>query len=409
MSKLTGSKKATQFTESVIREMTRLNHLYGGVNLSQGFPDFPAPSAVKDAACAAINADINQYAVTWGAQPLREAVAREFTRRYRLPIVADEQVTVCCGSTEAMMSTMMAIIDPGDEVVIFEPFYENYGPDAILSGATPRYVTLHEPDPSTSLGADPSTSLGADWTFDPDELAAAFNDKTKAIIINTPNNPTGKVFSREELETIAALCRKWDAIAISDEIYEHIIYDGHAHIPIATIEGMADRTVTINGLSKTYSVTGWRVGWTISPPSLTGAIRKVHDFLTVGAPAPLQEAGAVALGMPDDYYVRLAENYRQRRDVLLDILARHHFTVYKPFGAYYIMTDIGVFGFADDVDFARYLVKEIGVAAVPGSSFYKTRGMGKTKLRFCFCKRDETLAEADRRLERLVPADVQIH
>jgi aspartate/methionine/tyrosine aminotransferase len=393
MSKLTGSRKATQFTESVIREMTRLNQLYGGVNLSQGFPDFPAPAEIKAAACAAINADINQYAVTWGAKPLREAIAREFTRRYGLPIVPDEQVTVCCGSTEAMMSTMMAIIDPGDEVVIFEPFYENYGPDAILSGATPRYVTLHEPD----------------WSFDPDELAAAFNNKTKAIIINTPNNPTGKVFSRDELETIAALCRKWDAIAISDEIYEHIIYDGHSHIPIATIEGMADRTITMNGLSKTYSVTGWRVGWTISPPSLTGAIRKVHDFLTVGAPAPLQEAGAVALGLPDDYYGKLAENYRVRRDVLMKTLARHHFTVYKPYGAYYIMTDISAFGFSDDVEFARYLVKDIGVAAVPGSSFYKTPGVGKTKLRFCFCKKDETLAEADQRMERLVPAGVRIH
>jgi len=404
MSKLTGSRKATQFTESVIREMTRLNQLYGGVNLSQGFPDFPAPAEIKDAACAAINADINQYAVTWGAKPLRDAIAREFTRRYGLPVVPDEQVTVCCGSTEAMMSTMMAIIDPGDEVVIFEPFYENYGPDAILSGATPRYVTLHEPDPSA-----PSDSLRASWTFDPDELAAAFNNKTKAIIINTPNNPTGKVFSRDELETIAALCRKWDAIAISDEIYEHIIYDGHTHIPIATIEGMADRTITMNGLSKTYSVTGWRVGWTISPPSLTGAIRKVHDFLTVGAAAPLQEAGAVALALPDDYYRRLAENYRVRRDVLMNALARHHFTVYKPYGAYYIMTDISAFGFNDDVEFARYLVKDIGVAAVPGSSFYKTPGVGKTKLRFCFCKKDETLAEADRRMERLVPAGVRIH
>src|SRR6185369_12591249 len=317
MSKLKGSKKATQFTESVIREMTRLSDAHNAVNLSQGFPDFAAPQAVKDAACAAIQGDVNQYAVTWGARPLREAAAREFTRRYGVEVVADQQVTVCCGSTEAMMATMMAIIDPGDEVVVFEPFYENYGPDAILSGATPRYVTLHEPD----------------WTFDPDELAAAFNDKTKAIIINTPNNPTGKVFTRDELETIAALCRKWDAIAISDEIYEHIIYDGHAHIPIATIEGMADRTVTMNGLSKTYSVPGWRVGWTISPPSLTGAIRKVHDFLTVGAPAPLQEAGAVALGLPDHYYAKLAADYQRRRDVLLEILDRHHFTVYKPFGA----------------------------------------------------------------------------
>jgi aspartate/methionine/tyrosine aminotransferase len=286
---------------------------------------------------------------------------------------------------------MLAIIDPGDEVVIFEPFYENYGPDAILSGATPRYVTLYEPH----------------WSFDPDELAAAFNEKTKAIIINTPNNPTGKVFSRDELETIAALCRKWDVVAISDEIYEHIIYDGHRHIPIATIDGMADRTVTINGLSKTYSVTGWRVGWTISPPSLTGAIRKVHDFLTVGAAAPLQEAGAVALALPDDYYAKLAENYRQRRDVLLEILERHHFTVYKPYGAYYIMTDISVFGFADDVEFARYLVKDVGVAAVPGSSFYKNAAGGRTKLRFCFCKRDETLAEADTRFAKLVAVAVR--
>src|SRR5437660_6231828 len=290
MSKLAGSKKATQFTESVIREMTRLSDMYGGVNLSQGFPHFAAPARIKEAACAAINADVNQYAVTWGARPLRDAVAREFTRRYGLPIVADEQVTVCCGTTEAMMATMMAIIDPGDEVVIFEPFYENYGPDAILSGAAPRYVTLHEPN----------------WTFDPDELAAAFNEKTKAIIINTPNNPTGKVFTRDELETIAALCRKWDAVAISDEIYEHIIYDGQQHIPIATTPGMSERTITITGLRKTYSVTGWRVGWAISPPSLTGAIRKVHDFLTVGAPAPLQEAGAVALALPDSYYTSLA-------------------------------------------------------------------------------------------------------
>jgi aspartate/methionine/tyrosine aminotransferase len=404
MSKLTGSKKATQFTESVIREMTRLNHLYGGVNLSQGFPDFAAPAEIKQAACAAINSDVNQYAVTWGARPLREAVAREFTRRYGVPVVADEQVTVCCGTTEAMMATMMAIVDPGDEVVVFEPFYENYGPDAILSGATPRYVTLHEPDPSAR-----SASLRADWTFDPDELAAAFNDKTKAIIINTPNNPTGKVFTRDELETIAALCRKWDAVAISDEIYEHIIYDGHRHIPIASIEGMADRTVTLNGLSKTFSVTGWRVGWTISPPSLTGAIRKVHDFLTVGAPAPLQEAGAVALAVPESYYTALAEKYRERRDALLDILERHQFTCYKPYGAYYVMTDISVFGFADDVEFARYLVKDVGVAAVPGSSFYKTPGAGKTKLRFCFCKKAETLAEADQRLHKLVPAGVTLH
>ena len=388
MSKLTGSRKATQFTESVIREMTRLNQLHGGVNLSQGFPDFAAPTVVKEAACAAIMADVNQYAVTWGARGLREAVAREFTRRSGVPVVPDEQVTVTCGATEAMMATMMAIIDPGDEVVIFEPFYENYGPDAILSGATPRYVTLREPD----------------WSFDPDELAAVFNARTKAIILNTPNNPTGKVFSREELGAIAELCRKWDVIAISDEIYEHLIFDGAIHIPIASIEGMADRTVTINSLSKTYSVTGWRVGWAISPSSLTGAIRKVHDFLTVGAAAPLQEAGVVALGVADSYYADLAASYQRRRDMLLDILQRHHFTCYAPRGAYYIMTDIAGFGFADDVAFAKYLVTEVGVAAVPGSSFYRNAELGRTKLRFCFCKRDETLAEADRRLAALAPA-----
>jgi len=396
MSKLTGSLKARQFTESVIREMTRLNQLHGGVNLSQGFPDFPAPAVVKDAACAAIQGEVNQYAVTWGARGLREAIAREFTRRYGVPVAADEQVTVCCGATEAMMATMMAIIDPGDEVVIFEPFYENYGPDAILSGATPRYVTLREPQPSGSSGTE--------WTFDPDELAAAFNNRTRAIIINTPNNPTGKVFTRAELEAIGALCRKWDAVAISDEIYEHIIFDGCRHVPIATVEGMAERTVTINSLSKTYSVTGWRVGWAIAPPSLTGAIRKVHDFLTVGAAAPLQAAGVAALGIPESYYAELAAAYRRRRDMLLDILDRRHFTCYKPAGAYYIMTDIGVFGFRDDLEFARYLVKDVGVAAVPGSSFYSHAAAGRTKLRFCFCKQDETLAEADRRLERLVPA-----
>ena len=398
MSKLTGSKKAVQFTESVIREMTRISELYGSVNLSQGFPDFSAPAAVKAAAIRAINDDINQYAVTWGARPLREAVAREFTRRYGVEVVPDEQVTVCCGSTEAMMSSMMALIDPGDEVVVFEPFYENYGPDAILSGATPRYVTLHEP----SLTAGPSTAPEAGWAFDPDELAAAFNARTRAIIINTPNNPTGKVFSRPELETIAALCRRWDVVAISDEIYEHILYDGCRHVPIATIDGMADRTITINGLSKTYSVTGWRVGWTISPRSLTGAIRKVHDFLTVGAPAPLQEAGAVALSLPDQYYLDLAAKYRRLRDRLLDILERHQFTCYKPSGAYYIMTDISGFGFGDDVAFARYLAKDVGVAGVPGSSFYKNAAHGRNKLRFCFCKKEETLVEADRRLQKLV-------
>src|SRR3984893_13433253 len=304
MSKLTGSKKATQFTESVIREMTRLTELHGGVNLSQGFPDFPAPDSVKEAACAAIRADVNQYAVTWGARGLREAIAREFTRRHGQPVAPDEQVTVCCGATEAMMATMMAIIDPGDEVVIFEPFYENYGPDAILSGATPRFVSLHPPN----------------WEFDRDELARAFGPRTKAIIINTPNNPTGKVFGRDELEAIRDLCVRWNAFAITDEIYEHIPYDGTRHISMAALEGMRDLTITINGMSKTYSVTGWRVGWAIAPPGPTEAIRKVHDFLTVGAAAPLQAAGAIALRLPDSYYEKLAENYRVKRDRMMKIL-----------------------------------------------------------------------------------------
>ena len=385
MSTRNGSLKAAQFTESVIREMTRLAQRHGAINLSQGFPDFAAPEAVKAAARDAIAADVNQYAVTWGAAPLREAVAREFTRRYDLPIDADTQVTVCCGATEAMVSTMLGVLNPGDEVVVFEPFYENYGPDAILSGAVPRYVTLREPD----------------WVFDPDALAAAFNDRTRAIIINSPNNPTGKVFTRSELGTIAELCHQWDVLAITDEIYEHIIYDGCRHVPMATIDGMADRTVTINSLSKTYSVTGWRVGWAIAPPRLAGAIRKVHDFLTVGAAAPLQAAGAAALSLPDSYYTELAAGYQRRRDMLLGLLEPRGFVCFKPDGAYYVMTDIAGFGFADDLEFARYLVSEVGVAAVPGSSFYHDPSLGRTKVRFTFCKRDDTLQAAGQKLEAL--------
>jgi len=380
-----GSKKAAQFTESVIREMTRLAHRHNAVNLSQGFPDFPAPEGIKEAAVAAIRDDINQYAVTWGPRELREAIAAQFTGRYGVPVVADEQVTVCCGSTETMMATLLATVDAGDEVIVFEPFYENYGPDAIVSGAVPRYVTLHEPD----------------WSFDPDELAAAFGPRTRAIIINSPNNPTGKVFSRVELTTIARLCQQWDVLAITDEIYEHIVYDGHQHVPMAAIDGMADRTITINGLSKTFSVTGWRVGWAISPPSVTGAIRKLHDFLTVGAPAPLQQAGAAALALPDNYYTQLAADYRRRRDMLVEILTRHRFHCFVPDGAYYVMTDISAFGFPDDVEFAKHLVAHVGVAAVPGSSFYRDSARGRTKLRFCFSKRDETMIEADRRMAKL--------
>ena len=385
MADFTGATRTAHFTESVIREMTRLSNQHGGLNLSQGFPDFPAPAVVKEAACAAIQDDINQYAVTWGAPVMRQAVADAFTGRYGVSVDPDQQVTVCCGATEAMMSTMLATINPGDEVVVFEPFYENYGPDALLSGAVPRYVTLHEPD----------------WTFDPDDLGAVFSNRTKAIIINSPNNPTGKVFSRDELEVIARLCQQWGVLAITDEIYEHIIYDQVEHIPMASVDGMADRTITINSLSKTYSVTGWRVGWAIAPPSLADAIRKVHDFLTVGAAAPLQQAGAVALASPESYYIELARSYQRRRDMLLDILERHGFVCYHPRGAYYIMTDIAHFGATDDVAFARQLITDVGVASVPGSSFYHEPTLGNTKVRFCFCKRDETLLEADTRLGTL--------
>src|SRR6185295_4592799 len=385
MTKQMISHKAEQFTESVIRDMTRQAALYGAINLSQGFPDFAAPEEIKLAACDAIMNDVNQYAITWGAKNFRNAIAEKSSWYLGLEVDPERELTVTCGSTEAMIASLMAIVNPGDEAIVFEPFYENYGPDAILSGATPRYVTLTAPD----------------WTFDPDELAAAFNDNTKAIIINTPNNPTGKVFSREEMEIIAALCHKWNAIAITDEIYEHILFNDKKHIAIATLDGMRDRTITINGLSKTYSVTGWRVGYTIAPPEITLAIRKVHDFLTVGAAAPLQEAGAHALRLPRDYYEKLQASYDEKRQRLLAVLKDVGFRCYDPDGAYYVMTDIRAFGYDDDVEFSKFLVKEIGVAVVPGSSFYHEPHLGRHQVRFTFCKQEETLAAAEERLQRL--------
>jgi len=385
MSKQIVSHKANQFTESVIRDMTRQAQLYSAVNLSQGFPDFAAPEEIKLAACDAIMADVNQYAITWGAKSFRDAIAEKSSWYLGLEVDPEREITVTCGSTEAMMAAMMAIVNPGDEVIVFEPFYENYGPDAILSGAMPRYVTLYAPD----------------WHFNLDELAAAFNDNTKAIIINTPNNPTGKVFSREELQTIAELCHKWNVIAITDEIYEHILFGGKKHTAIATLDGMRDRTITINGLSKTYSVTGWRVGYTIAPPEITLAIRKVHDFLTVGAAAPLQEAGTHALRLPRSYYDKLQADYAARRDRILGVLKDAGFRCFDPDGAYYVMTDINAFGYKDDVEFARFLVKDIGVAVVPGSSFYHEPALGRSQVRFTFCKKDETLAAAEERLQKL--------
>jgi len=388
------SAKAEQFTESVIREMTRLALKHGAVNLSQGFPDFSAPAEIKEAARQAISDDINQYAITWGAKPLREAIVEKFERTQGVRFDPEREITICCGSTEAMMSTMLAIINPRDEIVVFEPFYENYGPDAILSGATPRFVKLRPPD----------------WSYDEAELKAAFGPHTKAIILNTPNNPTGKVFSRAELEFIRDLCVRWNAYCITDEIYEHILYDGAEHISMARIDGMQHRTIVINGMSKTYSVTGWRVGWALAPPEPTAAIRKVHDFLTVGAAAPLQQAGAIALKSPQAYYDKLAADYTVRRARLLKILETSGFTVFKPRGAYYIMTDIGRFvdpdrgrfaGETRDVRFAKYLVEEIGVAVVPGSSFYNDANDGASQVRFTFCKKESTLAAAEERLARL--------
>ena len=384
------SDKVEHFTESVIREMTRQAMLHGAVNLAQGFPDFPAPVEIKRAAQEAIAADVNQYAITWGAKSLRNAIAGQMQEWQGIAVDPETQITVCCGSTEAMISTLLAVCNKGDEVVIFEPFYENYGPDSVLSGAKPVFVKLRPP----KTGND-------EWTFDERELRAAFHGQTKAIILNTPNNPTGKVFTRSELELIRDLCVEFNVLAITDEIYEHILYDGTQHISIASLEGMSERTVTINGLSKSYSVTGWRVGWAVGPPAITNAIRKVHDFLTVGAPAPLQEAGAAALGLPRAYYENLANGYKARRDRLMPSLTEAGFRCFRPRGAYYVMTDIGAFGFADDVAFTKYLVKEIGVAAVPGSSFYNDPRDGARQVRFAFCKRDATLDEAGQRLKKL--------
>ncbi|HXF83581.1 MAG TPA: aminotransferase class I/II-fold pyridoxal phosphate-dependent enzyme [bacterium] len=368
--------------------MTRLSNLHGGVNLAQGFPDFPAPPALVEAAAQALRAGFNQYAITWGAPALRRAIAEKFAWYNGVEVDPERHITVTCGATEAMIATLLAVVNPGDEVVIFEPFYENYGPDALLSGAVPRYVALHLDDP--------------EFRFDREALLRAFTPRTRAIIVNTPHNPTGKVFSRQELELIADLCRRYDALAITDEVYEHLVYDGRTHLSIAALPEMAERTVTINSLSKTYSVTGWRVGWaTIRDEAIATAIRKAHDFLTVGAAAPLQEAGAAALRLPRTYYAELAAMYRRKRDRLLAILGQAGFRCFHPYGAYYIMTDIAPLGYDDDVAFTQMLIQQVGVAAVPGSSFYREPARGRRYVRFAYPKRDETLDEVARRLARL--------
>lgn len=382
------SLKAASFTESVIREMTRLALAHDAVNLAQGFPDFACPVELKEAAKAAIDADVNQYAITWGARDLRHAIAAKVARTYPgWTVDPEREICVTCGSTEAMIATLLALVDPGDEVVVFDPYYENYGPDAILAGAVPRYVSLHAPG----------------WTVDEAELRAAISDRTRAVIVNTPHNPTGKVFSGEELALIAELCQHHDALVITDEIYEHIHYLGPGgHVPPATVPGLEDRTVTINAMSKTYAVTGWRVGWTIAPPPLTDAIRKVHDFLTVGAAAPLQAAGVAAMALPASYYSQLADDYRERRDTLCVALDKAGFTFAVPAGAYYVMAGTGALDPAgDDVAFARRLVEQVGVATVPGSSFYADPAAGRRTVRFAFPKRLETLAVAADRLAAL--------
>lgn len=378
------SAKASRFTESVIREMTRVCNLHGGVNLAQGFPDFEAPAVMREAAKRAIDEGINQYAVTWGAPRLRDAIARRMTAYNGIPTDADAHVTVCCGATEAMVAAMLGALDPGDEVIIFEPFYENYGPDCILSGAVPRFVELRPPY----------------WNFDPEELRAAFNGKTRAIVINTPHNPTGKVFTREELGFLAELCVEHDVLAITDEIYEYILYDGAEHLSIATLPGMAERTITISGLSKTWSATGWRIGWCVAPKAITSGIRKVHDFLTVGAPAPLQEAAADALDFGPEYFRELADGYTARRDLICSGLESVGLPPFVPRGAYYAMVDIRGVTQSDDVTFAHELVADGGVATVPGSSFFERPEDGAHLIRFCFAKREATLRAAVERLEQ---------
>lgn len=380
------SEKASRFTESVIREMSRIAAAHKAVNLAQGFPDFPAPEEIKNAAVKAVLENHNQYAITWGTKALRDSIVWKIKRDYHVDLDPEKQITVCCGSTEGMIATLLATVNPGDEVIVFEPFYENYGPDVILCGATPKYIKLKPPE----------------FSFDAEELKAAFSPRTKAIIINTPNNPTGKVFSRQELELIAQLCIQYDALAITDEIYEHILYDGAEHIPLWTLPGMADRAIAVNSVSKTFSVTGWRIGYVAASPEITSSVRKVHDFLTVGAAAPLQTAAAEAMRFGREYYQKLADFYVQRRDYLLGELQKIGFTCIRPAGAYYIMADITPFGYDDDVAFTRYLAEKIGVAVVPGSSFYRPEATdGKKLIRFCFCKEMSTLEAAVERLQKL--------
>ncbi|MEP7105320.1 MAG: aminotransferase class I/II-fold pyridoxal phosphate-dependent enzyme [Chloroflexota bacterium] len=385
------SLKAGSFTESVIREMTRLNLALHGpvraINFAQGFPDFLPSPEIVNAAHHALDAGYHQYATTWGAPQLRKAIAEKQQRAWNQEVDADRNITVTCGATESMMAAMLAAVDPGDEVIIFEPYYENYGPDCILSGAIPRYVPLVPPD----------------WSFDHEQLRRTFNSRTRAIVVNTPHNPTGKVFSEDEMLLISDLCREHGAIAITDEIYEHLVYEGR-HISMATLPGMAERTITISGASKTYSVTGWRIGWLIAPPQLTAGIRKVHDFLTVGAAHPLQVAVAQALQFPASFYDALLEEYRERRDAMVSGLREVGFDPVEPQGAYYVMAGIEKLGWYDDIAFAGHMIETVAVATVPGSSFFHDPALGRHHVRFSFPKKMETIARGLDALRQLQPA-----
>ena len=373
--------RTRSFRESVIRGMSRLAAKHGAINLAQGFPNFAAPNLLKEAAAQAIRDNHNQYAITWGARRLREAVARKYDAWYGLAVDPETEVTITCGATEAMIATLMAIVDPGEEVIVFEPFYENYGPDTILCDARPVYVPLFPGQP-----------------LDLDRLAAAFSSHTRAVIVNTPANPVGRVLTRAELEGIAALCQRHGAYAVTDEIYEHIRYTGE-HVPLATLPGMRERTITISGASKTFSITGWRIGTILAPPALTDAIRKVHDFLTVGAPAPLQEGLATAMDqLPREFYLGMGEEYRRRRDLLHTAVVQAGFTAVAPEGAYYILADFSALSDLDDTAFAHWLAAERGVAPVPGSSFFSRPELGRRYVRFVFCKTDDLLTEAAARL-----------
>ena len=375
------SRRTAGFTDSVIRRMTRISNQYGAVNLSQGFPDFDPPQAILDRLAEVSREDFHQYSITWGAQNLREALAEKQGRFMGRPIDPNREVVVTCGSTEAMMAAMMTAVDPGDKVIVFSPFYENYGADTILSGAEPVYVPLAPPD----------------FHFDPEVLEDAFRQGAKALILCNPSNPCGRVFTREELLCIASLAEKYDAYVITDEVYEHIVYAPHAHTYFAALPGAWERTISCSSLSKTYSITGWRLGYTIAPPEVTERIKKVHDFLTVGAAAPLQEAVVPALRFGPGYYRDLLEKYTRKRGLFLKGLDDLGIVHTEPEGAYYVLLDISEFGFDDDLEFCEVLARDVGVGAVPGSSFF--REPVRHLIRLHFAKRDETLCGALNRLE----------